>query len=154
MATEPPTTTTTTPPLTTEPPTNTTTTPPLELTYKNPMCSYDHWYDTYFDDIYDTNPKDRTPFINCCTTDKPCGIDEGGCNSDEDCFGGLTCGYENCAFRYKDSFGDIYDTDVTANCCKVYINRTTLLMYIQSLKEWCIPPQFLDLRFGLHSPKY
>ena len=110
----------------TKPPSNTTTTfPPtdLELTYKNPNCSYDHWFDNYYDDI--DGPKDKTPFLNCCTKDKPCGIDEGGCNSDEDCFGALTCGVENCAFRYVGSMGS-YATDLTPNCCKVYLKRTTL----------------------------
>ncbi len=106
----------------TKPPTNTTT-PPLTDTYTNPNCSYDHWFNTYSEDIaYD---QDKTPFLNCCTIDKPCGIDEGGCNSDEDCFGGLTCGDENCEFHY-DYYGSATDTGLTPNCCKVYIKRTTL----------------------------
>ena len=32
----------------------------------------------------------------CCTPDEPCTINQGGCDSDEDCHGDLKCGTDNC----------------------------------------------------------
>ena len=32
----------------------------------------------------------------CCTPDEPCGILQGGCNSDDDCFDNLECIIDTC----------------------------------------------------------
>ena len=33
---------------------------------------------------------------HCCTSSSPCGIDEGDCDKDSHCAGGLVCGSKNC----------------------------------------------------------
>ena len=33
---------------------------------------------------------------SCCATSGPCGLGEGGCDSDSDCTGDLVCGENNC----------------------------------------------------------
>ena len=37
---------------------------------------------------------------SCCTSDSPCGLGEGDCDSDSDCAGDLTCGNDNCDPTY------------------------------------------------------
>ena len=37
---------------------------------------------------------------SCCTSDSPCGVGEGDCDSDSDCAGDLTCGNDNCDPTY------------------------------------------------------
>ena len=37
---------------------------------------------------------------SCCSSDSPCGIGEGDCDSDSDCAGALTCGNDNCDPTY------------------------------------------------------
>lgn len=47
----------------------------------------------------------------CCTTDKPCPVGHGDCNSDSECEGNLVCGHNNCdqaRFDWSD-----------ADCCEV-----------------------------------
>ena len=39
----------------------------------------------------------ETPFEDdCCTRDRPCGQHVGGCNDNEECFGGLVCTFGAC----------------------------------------------------------
>ena len=40
------------------------------------------------------NPKANN--WTCCSDTKPCGIDEGDCDSNADCAGDLICGTDNC----------------------------------------------------------
>lgn len=39
---------------------------------------------------------------HCCTTDSPCGAQEGDCDADDDCEGTLQCGHRNCAWDGDD----------------------------------------------------
>ena len=32
----------------------------------------------------------------CCSSDDPCTLNQGDCNSDEECYGDLKCGTDNC----------------------------------------------------------
>ena len=45
--------------------------------------------------------------LNCCTFANPCGIGRGHCDSDDECYGDLKCGSDNCI-----GFGDS-----GADCC-------------------------------------
>ena len=36
-------------------------------------------------------------FWSCCTINSTCGINQGDCDSDDECEGTLTCGIANCA---------------------------------------------------------
>ena len=47
----------------------------------------------------------------CCSSTNKCGIGEGDCDTDDDCFRGLTCGVDNC--DTKNGF------DEKADCCTV-----------------------------------
>ena len=38
----------------------------------------------------------------CCTTYDPCTLNQGDCNSDDECYGDLKCGTDNC-LRFNDS---------------------------------------------------
>ena len=54
------------------------------------------------------------PFLgsfNSCTISNPCEVNEGDCDTDDECKHGLSCGSNNCA----DSLG--FDTEV--DCCFV-----------------------------------
>ena len=46
---------------------------------------------------------------NCCTSANPCGLNQGDCDSDDECSGDLSCGLDNCI-----GFG-VTDAD----CCMV-----------------------------------
>ena len=47
----------------------------------------------------------------CCTPERQCGLGEGHCNHDEDCYGELTCENSSCP-------GDIWqEGNYDANCC-------------------------------------
>ena len=48
-------------------------------------------------------------FWSCCTTDHRCGINQGDCDSDNECEGTLTCGIGNCA-------GHLFPDN--ADCCQ------------------------------------
>eukprot|EP00729_Bicosta_minor_P011274 gene11274-8548_t len=50
----------------------------------------------------------------CCTPDNQCGVDEGDCDSDNDCASGLQCGYNNCA--WGDHANGQYEVG-TNDCC-------------------------------------
>jgi len=45
---------------------------------------------------YNEAPRCRGEENNCCTEDYPCEIGEGDCDYDNQCAGGLVCGYNNC----------------------------------------------------------
>ena len=47
-------------------------------------------------------------FKNCCGTKAPCDINEGDCDSDDECKGGLVCGSNNCPSPFPSS----------ADCCE------------------------------------
>jgi len=38
----------------------------------------------------------------CCTKNNPCGLDDGDCDTDDQCMGSLYCGSANCAWGYDD----------------------------------------------------
>ena len=46
---------------------------------------------------------------NFCTTENPCGLDEGDCDYDNECQPGLTCGTNNCPTNIG--------LDATIDCC-------------------------------------
>ena len=46
---------------------------------------------------------------SCCTSANPCGLNQGDCDTDDDCFGDLRCGTDNCI-----GFGD-----TGADCCQI-----------------------------------
>ena len=48
---------------------------------------------------------------NCCTSSKPCGVNEGDCDNDDDCMAGLKCGFNNCPIK----LGLAWDS--TDDCC-------------------------------------
>ena len=48
-------------------------------------------------------------FWSCCTTEHRCGINQGDCDSDNECEGTLTCGIGNCA-------GHLFPDN--ADCCQ------------------------------------
>ena len=48
-------------------------------------------------------------YYNCCTSANPCGLNQGDCDSDDECSGDLSCGLDNCV-----GFG-VTDAD----CCMV-----------------------------------
>ena len=51
---------------------------------------------------------DGTGYVyDCCSSSNPCGVFEGDCDGDEDCFGHLLCG--------KDKCHNSFPSDV--NCC-------------------------------------
>ena len=47
---------------------------------------------------------------DCCSVEKPCGVQEGYCNSDSECIGGLVCGHNNCGERFP---------GINPDCCTV-----------------------------------
>ena len=51
----------------------------------------------------------------CCTKDTPCGINDGDCDSDQDCAGDLKCGTGNCPYTHSD--GGKYDCCVVRHPC-------------------------------------
>ena len=44
--------------------------------------------------------------LNCCTSANPCGINQGDCDSDDQCYGDLKCGSNNCIGFVGDSGAD------------------------------------------------
>ena len=55
----------------------------------------------------------------CCTKDNPCEVNEGDCDSNEDCKGDLRCGQANCD---AEKFGIKSKTD----CCYEHIGNISL----------------------------
>ena len=62
-------------------------------TYGNPECNPATWLK------YDSS---------CCTTEKPCGIGEGDCDTHNQCAGDLECGIDNCGPDFPSNY----------DCCK------------------------------------
>ena len=56
-------------------------------------------------------------FRDCCSTYNQCGINQGGCNSDNDCSGDLICGSSNCPSPFPSY----------ANCCEKPKGNVNLL---------------------------
>ena len=56
-----------------------------------------------------------------CTTDEPCGVDEGDCDSDNECKNHLFCGSNNCL----DSLGFLSSID----CCEPKGYKTLLIIF-------------------------
>ena len=44
--------------------------------------------------------------IDCCTPEKPCDLNHGDCDTNEDCKGGLFCGNNNCGEDFTWSGAD------------------------------------------------
>merc|ERR1712088_208135 len=51
---------------------------------------------------------------NCCTAERPCGRNEGDCDSDSDCVGDLMCGANNC-LDIAENQGKGFDSN--DDCC-------------------------------------
>ena len=47
--------------------------------------------------------------MNCCSITHPCGIFEGHCDNDNECFGNLSCGYNNCPPSIPNAYDCCYD---------------------------------------------
>ena len=56
-------------------------------------------YDDYFDNTW-----------FCCTDSKPCGVNEGHCDSNDECYGDLLCGTENCSPSFPYYIDCCYDS--------------------------------------------
>ena len=55
-----------------------------------------------------------TPYDNeCCSSKQQCGINEGDCDSNDDCIGDLVCGKDNCPTHFPSD----------ADCCQYPGNR-------------------------------
>ena len=54
-----------------------------------------------------------TNFWTCCSETNPCQIDEGDCDSDNDCTGNLRCGVGNCGSMYPSN----------SDCCETKGNK-------------------------------
>ena len=63
------------------------------ITGQNPKCSPETW------SSYDSE---------CCSASNPCGVGQGDCGNDDECFGNLECGNNNC--------GDLFPSP-NADCC-------------------------------------
>ena len=49
----------------------------------------------------------------CCTTTNKCGVGEGDCDSDTECYGSLKCGTDNCVGMW----GSIVGFAASSDCC-------------------------------------
>ena len=54
-------------------------------------------------------------FRECCSSSKPCGINQGDCDRDTDCSGSLVCGSNNCPSPFPSN----------ADCCERTGTTTT-----------------------------
>ena len=80
----------------------------------NSNCLNSDGFDTSTDCCYDANVGAE----DFCTTDEPCKVNEGHCDSDDECINNLICGSSNC----PDSFGFSSSVD----CCESKGNKTFL----------------------------
>ena len=62
--------------------------------------------------IIDKAKCDANKEDSCCTADKPCGVGEGDCDSDDDCSGDLKCGTDNCGAGFD-------NLEKGSDCCEV-----------------------------------
>ena len=69
---------------------------------------------TYLDAGTGSLPNDR-PSSRCCTEEFPCDVDEGDCDSPDDCMDGLYCGYNNCPSGFP----------IDHDCCQLEDRFTT-----------------------------
>ena len=83
-------------------------------------CPASFGFDAHTDCCYDASNGAE----DFCTADKPCDINEGDCDSNDECKSHLFCGSNNCA----DSLGFLS----TVDCCEPKGNKTFLYMF-QSL---------------------
>ena len=64
-------------------------------------------------------------FWSCCTTLRRCGINQGDCDSDNECEGTLTCGIGNCA---------VHLFPENADCCQEPGNQSNIfLIFLKNL---------------------
>ena len=57
-----------------------------------------------------------------CTTDEPCGVDEGDCDDDDECRNDLICGLSNCP--------DSLDVSSAIDCCEPKGNHFLMIYSI------------------------
>ena len=78
-------------------------------------------FDAHTDCCYDA----KVGAEDFCTTDEPCEVDEGDCDSNEECKSHLFCGSNNC----PDSLGFLSSVD----CCEPKGDKTLLVIMFQPL---------------------
>ena len=84
-------------------------------------CPASFGFDAHTDCCYDATVGDE----DFCTTDEPCKVDEGDCDSNEECKNHLFCGSNNC----PDSLGFSSSVD----CCEPKGDKTLLVIMFQPL---------------------
>ena len=84
-------------------------------------CPASFGFDAHTDCCYDA----KVGAEDFCTTDEPCKVDEGDCDSNEECKSHLFCGSNNC----PDSLGFSSSVD----CCEPKGNKTLLVNMFQPL---------------------
>ena len=57
----------------------------------------------------------------CCTPDHPCGIYQGGCQTDEDCFSNLECLVDSCGLKTNGT-----------QCCQAPGRKPGLLYHVHT----------------------
>ena len=83
---------------------------------------------------YKTNPRcfisrESSYNANCCSPDQPCGIEQGGCAFDDDCFDNLECVKDNCGLNSNET-----------SCCQApgrrpgLLNKRVLISYYKWVK--------------------
>ena len=66
---------------------------------------------------------------HCCTTDKPCQLNQGDCDHDAECEEGLVCGSDNCGNEFSWT---------SADCCTkpgLFLNRKDRMYQNTCLRE-------------------
>ena len=91
------------------------------LTCGSNNCPSSFGLDAYTDCCYSTTVGTE----DFCTTDQPCDVDEGDCDSDGECQSHLFCGSNNC----PDSLGFI-SSNASIDCCEPK-GDTLLIMFGQ-----------------------
>jgi len=70
------------------------------------VCGVDNCSGSGFDSTDDCCYRPCTGGDSCCTSTNKCGVGEGDCDSDSDCWPGLVCGVDNCSGPGFDSTDD------------------------------------------------
>ena len=80
---------------------------------------------------------DGRPSIDwdCCTSQSPCGIGKGDCDTDSDCSGTLKCGSNNCI-----KSGNHWDS--SADCCE---GKMTCNVILYRLVDFHNPKYIIEL---------